>query len=263
MIDTHTHLNFKAFEKDCAQALRRSFDNGVEAVINVGSDYKTSKRAAEIAMETEGAYAAVGLHPIHAMDEEFDMEKYRGLAKAGKVVAIGETGLDYFHLPKERQEEFLALQEEVFEKHISLAKELDLPLIMHCRGSKEDPKGVYGRMLEILKQNSGLSGVIHCFSADWEIAQKFLDMGFYTGLTGIITFPKSEALAEVVGKAPLDRVLVETDAPYLSPEPYRGQRNEPWHVKFVIEKIAAIRGLEAIEVENQTAENARRLFKIR
>lgn len=262
MIDTHAHLNFEAFQDDYADAIRRSFDHGVKKIINVGSRYETSRRAVEIAGELEGVYAAIGLHPIHVFDEEFDVEKYRRLGQSDKVMAVGETGLDRFHLPEEKREEFLELQEEVFRQHIELARELNLPLIMHCRGSREDPTGAYARMTEILAEYEGIRGVIHCFSADWPMAEKFLNMGFYIGFTGIVTFPKSEALAEVAARVPSDRMLTETDAPYLSPEPYRGQRNEPWHIKFIVEKIASLRGIPAEEIEKQAAENARRLFGI-
>lgn len=258
MIDTHAHLNFKAFEKDCAQVIERSFNNGIKFIINVGSQLDTSRKAIELADKFKNLYVAVGLHPIHAADEVFDFEAYKKLAQNKKVVAIGETGLDYFHI---KEKKLLELQKEIFLSHIKLAKELDLPLVLHCRGSKEEPNKAYQEMLGILKKEKANKGVIHCFSANLDIAKEFLDMGFHVGFTGIATFAKE--LESVICGIPSNKILTETDCPYLAPVPYRGKRCEPWHVKFTIEKIAQIKGLDFLEAEKQTEQNAINIFGLK
>ena len=271
MIDSHCHLNFNAFKDDWREVLKRSLDNGITVMINIGSNYKTSERAVNIAKEffAEGesasggpqCYAAVGLHPIHVNDEKFDQEKYHShiLKNVRMIKAIGETGLDYFHQPADGDK-----QKEVFLKHLDLAKEFNLPIILHCRGEANSPLQAYENLLKLLHDSCYVPhGTIHCFSANWEIAQKFLDLGFYIGFTGIITFNNcGKDLLEVVEKTPLEKILIETDAPYLAPEPYRGQRCEPWHVKFTAEKIAVIKKITLEEVIEQTTKNAKELFKI-
>jgi len=257
MIDTHSHLNFKAFKDDYAQVIERSFNNGIKFIINVGSQFETSKKAIELADSYKNLYATVGLHPIHVKDEKFSFETYKKLTQNKKVVAVGETGLDYFHI---KEKKLINLQKEIFLSHIKLAQELDLPLILHCRDSKEEPNKAYEEMLEILKKEKIKKGVIHCFSATLQIAQRFLTMGFYLGFTGIITF--AEELEEVVKEVSLERILTETDCPYLAPVPYRGQRCEPWYVKFVIEKIAKTKNISYNKVLEQTAKNAVELFKL-
>ncbi|TSC95922.1 MAG: Mg-dependent DNase [Parcubacteria group bacterium Athens1014_10] len=206
MIDTHSHLNFNAFKKDCAQVIGRSFSNGIKAIINVGSDLETSKRAIELADEFENLYAAIGLHPVDTGREVFDFEIYKKMAGNKKAVAIGETGLDYFHVSDPK---LIVLQKEVFLSHIKLARELDLPLILHCRGNKQEPYKPYYKMLEILKKEKEIKGVIHCFSADLEIAKNFLELGFYIGFTGVITFAKG--FDEIIKELPSDKILTETD----------------------------------------------------
>ena len=186
LFDTHAHLNFNAYKEDSLEVLQRSLDNGVW-MINVGSQYSTSKRAVEMAEKHEkGVWAAVGLHPIHVREEEFDYEKYKELAKSKKVVAVGEVGLDYkpeYALSKEKQKIVLAQQ-------LKLAEELDLPVIFHCRMAHND-------LIKILSENgSRTSGVIHCFTGSLEEAKKYLDLGFYLGFNGIITFPPSLKASE-------------------------------------------------------------------
>lgn len=261
MIDTHCHLNFNAFKEDWRQVLKRSFDNGITTMINIGSNYKTSERAINIAKEFPNCYAAIGLHPIHLQNEEFVVEKYVSLIQKNKelVKAIGETGLDYFHQPFDQEK-----QKEVFLKHLELAKEFNLPVILHCRGEINDPLNAYHHLSSLVSHLSFTpSGVLHCFSANWQIAQKFLDLGFYIGFTGIITFNNcGQDLLEVVAKTPLEKILIETDSPYLAPEPYRGQRCEPWYVKFTAQKIAKIKKITLEKVIEQTTKNAKGLFKI-
>jgi len=244
LIDTHAHLNFSAYQDDADEVVRRSLDNDIW-LINASSQYSNSKRAVEIAEKYEkGVYAAVGLHPIYAQDK-FQYEKYRTLAKSKKVVAIGEIGLDY----KAEYVSFQQEQKEVFLKQLDLAKELDLPIIFHCRMAHND-------LIEII--DSKLHGVIHCFTGTWQQAQKYLDMGFYLGFNGII-FKLN--LDEIIRKTPLERVLIETDCPFLTP-PQKQGRNEPLYVKYVAEKIAKLKGLNYEEIVKTTTENAKKLFKI-
>jgi len=245
VIDTHAHLNFSAYKDDADEVIRRSLDNDVW-MINVSSQYPTSKRAIEIAERyKKGIYAAVGLHPIYTQDK-FQYEKYRDLAKSKKVVAIGEIGLDY----KAEYISFKEKQKEVFFKQLDLAKELSLPIIFHCRMAHHD-------LLKII--DSGLRGVIHCFTGTWEEAQKYLDMGFYLGFNGII-FKLN--LDEIIKKTPLERILIETDCPFLTPPPKEG-RNEPLYVKYIAEKIAKIKELSYKEIAQITTKNAKELFRIK
>lgn len=271
LIDTHAHVNFNAYKDDGDLVIKRALENNVW-MINVGSQYSTSWRAVEYAKKyPEGVFASVALHPIHlknrkikeevdsqeslefeSREEKFDYEKYKKLAIQPKVKAIGETGLDYYHLDKRKEEEQKKLQKESFIKHLALAKELDKPLIIHCREAHQD-------VLEILK-NRKLKGVVHSFSGRWSQAQQYLEMGFYLGFNGLITFARD--YDKVIKNAPLERILLETDCPYLTPIPFRGQRNEPLYVKYVVQKIAELKGVSFDEVARTTTEGARKLFRI-
>jgi TatD DNase family protein len=264
MIDSHAHVNFEAFNDDYPEVIRRSFDNGVEKIINVGSNYLTSQKAVKIAKKFFGCYAALGQHPIHASEEKFHLSDYRALLKGNgdTIKAIGETGLDYYR--SLRDAPAVIEQRQLFLQHLDLAQEFNLPVIMHCRGNKDQPFNAYQDLLSIIRSRpSAPRGVIHCFVADWVIAQKFLDLGFYIGFTGIITYPSAgDELLEVVRRMPLNLILVETDCPYLSPQPVRRQRCEPWHVKYTIEKIAQIKNTSFEEVEKITTENGKQLFNL-
>ena len=271
MIDTHAHLNFNAYKTDLDAVIQRTLDNDI-GIINVGSQYETSQKAVAIAEKyPDGVYAAVGLHPIHLTEgifkvkldeeesafqtknEDFHYEKYKKLAESEKVVAIGEIGLDYYYRPKTKTKlnQFKERQKEVFLKQLALAEELNLPVIFHCRSAHQD-------LIEILDGQKTAQGVIHCFTGDWQQAEKYLAMGFYLGFNGII-FKLN--LDEVIEKAPLERILIETDCPYLTPPPMTG-RNEPLYVKYVAEKIAEIRKLRYEEISVITTENAKKLFKL-
>lgn len=271
LIDTHSHLNFKVYDRDREEVIKRTQKEGV-ICIDVGTKYETSKNAIKLAENNENIYAAIGMHPIHIktdlmklkmdeeegaftpLGEEFDKEKYRELFKNKKVVAIGEVGLDYYYKPKGtgKKEKFKEKQKEVFIQQLDLAKELDLPVIIHCRMAHED-------VLDILKDRN-LRGVIHCFTGTWDEAQKYLDLGFYIGINGIIF---KFDIDEVIKKAPLDKILVETDCPYLTPTAEgKDKRNEPIFVKHVVQKIADLRGMTFDEIANKTTENAKKLFKI-
>jgi len=246
LIDTHAHLNFNAFKNDFDKIIKRSLAEDIW-MINVGSNYETSKKAVEIAEKYNGVFAAIGLHPIHAEDENFNASKYRNLCQPDKVVAIGEIGLDYlkdYKLFKERQK-------EIFLKQLALAKELNLPIIIHCRMAHDD-------LLEILKDYQ-LPGVIHCFTGSWKQAQRYLDMGFYLGINGIIY---KMDLEEVIEKTPMEKILIETDCPYLTPPKPGVKRNEPIFVKYIVQEIANIKNIDFQKVAEITSQNARNLFRI-
>jgi len=278
LIDTHAHVNFQAFSADRNEVVKRTLAAGCW-LINVGSNFATSTRAVEMAGEhPSGVFAAIGLHPGHLEEgtideaetgakssvEEFDPANYRALAGNKKVVAIGETGLDYYRLSEKNKpiEEIKNKQKKVFGEHLELAKELDLPLILHCRGSKENPTDAYEEMLQILEKSGEVRGVIHCFGGNFRQASRFIELGFYIGFTGIITFPKTEELKNIAKSLPLDKILIETDCPYLAPEPYRGKRNEPLYVEWVARKIAELKNISYEEVMETTSKTAKKLFKI-
>ena len=245
LIDTHAHVNFNAFKNDFDKVIKRSLSEDIW-MINVGSNYETSKRAVEIAEKYNGIFAAIGLHPIHTKDEDFNASKYRSLCQSDKVVAIGEIGLDYFKdygLFKEKQR-------EVFLQQLDLAKELDLPVIIHCRMAHKD-------LLEIL--NDKLNGVIHCFTGNWDEAKQYLDMGFYLGINGIMY---KFDLEEVIKKTPLEKILIETDCPYLMPPQAGAKRNEPVFIKYIVQDIAKIKGIDFQKVAEITFQNAKNLFRI-
>lgn len=250
-IDTHSHLNFKAFKNDYAQAIERAFSTDVGKIIIPSSNLETSKKAVEIAKSYNNIYAAVGLHPIHIKDEEFVEEEYLKLTKSKKVVAIGETGLDYYYDKTTKD-----LQKEIFEKHLNLANRLSKPVILHSREAGED-------LLAILMSHSPLPrGVMHCFAGDWQMAKILLDIGFYLSFTGLITFTKNYETFEVIKNTPLERLLLETDCPYMTPQFYRGKRNEPAYVVEVAKKIAELKKIPLEQVAEQTSKNAIELFKI-
>lgn len=276
LFDTHAHLNFNAYKNDVGEAIRRSLDNNVW-MINVGSQYSTSKRAVELAEKyPEGVYAAIGLHPIHLSDgifktkidteevefstkeEDFNYDTYKELAKSKKVVAIGEIGLDYWYRPKTKikLEQFKQKQKEVFEKQLELAKELNLPIVFHCRVAHDNLINILNTKYQT--QNTKAGGVVHCFTGTWKEAQKYLETGLFLGFNGII-FKLN--LDEIIKETPLDRILIETDCPYLTPPPMGG-RNEPLYVKYVAEKIAKIKNLSYEEIAETTAANAKKLFNL-
>ena len=257
MIDTHAHLDFKEFDKDRAEVIQRAFDSGVKKIINVGCNVERSKASVRLAREYEQVYASIGCHPHDVGNCEAGImnQELRKLAKYNKVIAVGECGLDYYRL--EREEDKIE-QQKLFKMQIKLAKDLDLPLIIHCRDAYED-------LLEILK-NYDLRerpGVTHCFLGSWEQAKNFLDLGFYVFFTGAITFSKKEKTLEAMKRIPLDKILIETDCPYLAPEPKRGARNEPAYVKYVAEKIAEVRGIDFAEAAKMTYNNSVKLFNLK
>lgn len=279
LIDSHAHLNFKAFEEDRNEIIKKCLKNDIW-VINVGSQYDTSKKAASIAQEYEqGIYAAVGLHPIHlnaglvkmrvdkeeiefkSREEDFNYQKYKKLAQSKKVIAIGETGFDYYWRPKTtaKKELFKQKQKELFLDHLKLAKELNLPVIFHCRMAQKD---LIGALLENPKLKPE-KAVAHSFVGTSEELKQYLDLGYYIGFNGII-FKEIEGInfKEVIGETPMNKLLIETDCPYLSPPPFQNQRNSPLYVKYVAEEVARIKNISFEEVAEKSSRNAKELFNI-
>ncbi|MDN5346532.1 MAG: TatD DNase family protein [Clostridia bacterium] len=253
LIDSHAHLNDPAYDKDLPEVIRRFKEAGVAAVINVGFDVESSRRALELAHAYPFIHATVAIHPHDAADFDEEAERVlKGLSMDRRVVAIGETGLDYYRNLSPRKQ-----QEEVFRWHLNLARELRLPFIIHDREAHEDT-------LRVLRTErlSPAGGVMHCFSGSWETAKKCLDLGLYISLAGPLTFKNARRPLELARLLPLDRLLIETDCPYLTPDPYRGRRNEPAYVYYVAKAVATARGLSVEEVAAVTAANARKLFNL-
>lgn len=274
-IDAHAHMNFAAYDEDRDAVVKRCLDAGTW-MINVGTMQATSQGVVDLANQyEEGVYAIVGLHPIHvnksfhdtdeigpegksftSKGEEFDYAFYKKLTEHPKVVGIGECGLDYFRNGDDP--EFVARQKEAFEQQIQLAIEADLPLMIHCREAYDDTLDI----LERYQKEAGekVRGNMHFFAGSLDIAKRVLDLGFTLSFTGVITFAKD--YEELVTFVPLDRMLSETDCPYVTPVPYRGQRNEPLHVCEVVKKIVEIKGESLETVQNQLISNIRHQFKI-
>ncbi len=265
LIDSHAHIDFEAYADDREDIIKHCQDKGMK-VINVGAQYETSKFTVELAQKYDFLYATVGLHPIHVYDEEFNIKEYQALIDNKKrVVAIGECGFDYFYIKESGKsiEELKIKQKEVFLKHIELAKNNDLPLMLHGRNGKNGEMA-YKDILEVLKGQDCHNGMIHCYGGDIQEAEAFLKQGFHIGFTGIITFKKkAEELQEIAKMVPMDKLIIETDSPYLSPEPHRGERNEPINVEFVARKIAELKNISYDEVVEQTGQNSINLFKLK
>jgi TatD DNase family protein len=254
LFDTHAHLNADQFEEDVADVIRRAQAEGVSNIVVVGFDEKTIKGALKLAEEYDFIYAAVGWHPVDAIDmKDEHIIWLEELASHPKVVALGEMGLDYYwdKSPKD-------IQKEVFRRQIQLAKKVKLPIIIHNRDAHED-------IVKILKEEnaSEIGGIMHCFGGSYEIAKQCIEMNFYISFGGPVTFKNAKRPKEVVKDLPLDRLLIETDCPYLAPHPYRGKRNEPSYVKLVAETIAEIKEMTYEEVVQITNQNAKKLFAIK
>lgn len=254
LIDTHCHLDFKDFNDDLGAVLKRSIDSGIKFIINVGSSLEGTARSVKIAQENGFIYAAIGIHP-HEADKVSgnDFKIFTGFLKKPKVVAIGEIGLDYY-----RNISSMENQKKLFIRLLEIAKGANLPLIIHNRDSHED-------MVDILKNIMGnsLSGVMHCFSGDEKFLKTCLDMGFFISFTCNVTYKNAGKLREIARLVPMDRLLLETDAPFLAPQDLRGRRNEPMYVKYVAEEVARIKGMDFEEVAKITTENAKKLFKLK
>ena len=250
MIDSHAHLTMRKYRNDLEAVLARARAGGIKAIVNIGFDIDSSADALRLAQEHDDLYAAVGVHPHDAETvDDFILSYLEELSADPRVVAIGEIGLDYYRNLSPRR-----VQEEVFVKQLALAKKVGLPVIIHDRDA-------HRRVMEILKSEKAACGVMHCFSGDMGLARQALDLGFYISFAGPITYNGGRA-GDIMRKMPIDRLLVETDCPYLAPVPFRGKRNEPAYVKYVIERAATFLGKTPEEVEAVTDENARRLFSL-
>jgi TatD DNase family protein len=289
-IDIHAHTNFVAFDEDRDAVVHRALSNDTW-LINVGTQYDTSKKAVEMTNEyKEGVYATVGLHPIHteasyhdtnelgdegkeftSRGEIFNKEKYRELAKNKKVVAIGECGLDYYHM----DEGSIEKQKTAFIAQIELANELELPLMLHVRNSSplslsdsspsQGSKNAYADVAELLEKYSKVKAVSHFFAGSVEDMKRFVDLGVYISFAGPITYKPNLKICdyeEVIRQTPMNMILTDTDSPYVAPVPHRGKRNEPFYVSEIVKKIAEIKNLPEEEVASQIILNAKRLFNI-
>jgi TatD DNase family protein len=260
LIDVHSHVQLQAFSEDWKEVVDRSLAHDVR-MIAVGTQFSTSRRAVEIAQLPAyrgKVFAAVGFHPTHVGHQKWDIDQLRMLSQEPSVVAIGECGMDYYRVDVsgDALEQLKESQKQVLREHWEVARERNLPVITHCREAYED-------LLSLIRADGkDVRGVIHCFVGNWEIAQQFLELGYMISFTGIITFTDDQALLDVVRKVPLERVLVETDAPFLAPVPQRGKRNEPRFVQHVAQRVAEIKGISVEEIERATVENAKNFFHL-
>lgn len=253
LFDTHAHLDFDDYDRDRDEMIARARAAGVVRIVNAGFALNIAHKVLQIAERYDLVYAAVGIHPHVAGETASNyLEQLEKLAAHPKVVALGEMGLDYF-----RNRSPKPAQQKVFREQLNLAKKLDLPIIIHDREA-------HGDTMDILRRNAPFpaGGVIHCFSGSWEMAKECMAMGFYISIAGPVTFPKSTRLKDVAARVPSDRLLVETDAPYLTPVPHRGKRNEPAYVSFTLTEIAALRNMEADALANICTANGKKLFRL-
>lgn len=249
--DTHAHYNDEAFDADRSQVLSEIRDSGVSLVVNAGNDLETSLAAMRLAEEHDFIYAAVGWHPQDA--DSFDAESpelIRKWLKNPKVRAIGEIGLDYYYDNPERD-----VQRRVLYRQMELARELNVPVVIHDREAHAD-------CLEIVRRFPEVCGEFHCYSGSAEMAKELIDMGWYLGFTGVVTFKNARRVIEVVEICPVDRMLIETDCPYLAPVPVRGKRNDSRYLRHIAEKIAEIKGMAPEEIARITLNNGRRFFRV-
>ncbi len=254
IIDTHCHLDDNRYNEDLDEVLHRAKEAGVERFVIPGADPQTLARAVELAKSYDEIYFAVGMHPYDAKnyDREF-LEKY---ITHPKCVAVGECGLDYYRLPKDENEKAVEkkLQKEVFIDQINLANTYSKPLIVHIREASLDSKN-------LLKEHAKVGGVLHCYNAN-EGLLEMADRGFYFGIGGVLTFKNAKKLVEVYPKIPLNKLVVETDAPYLTPHPHRGKRNEPAYCRLVLEKMSELSNIDLKEMENIVLQNSLKLFTL-
>lgn len=271
--DAHTHVQFAAYDADRAETIVRAFEAGVGMNV-VGTQIDTSRAAVAVAGQHEGVWATIGLHPVHtsksyhdtkelgeggqeftSRGEIFDFAAYEALGQDPKVIAIGECGLDYYRVDESTK----AIQVDTFVQQIELANQLGKPLMLHIRNGAGEANA-YLDALELIKTHAKVQGDVHFFAGDWDIARRFLDLGFTLSFTGVVTF--THDYDEVVRNTPLDMILSETDAPYITPVPFRGKRNESANIPYIVEQIAKIRGEDLEAVREQLLQNARRVFML-
>lgn len=250
LYDSHAHLDDERFDQDREEIIKSLKANGISLVINPGADMKSSRKALGLADLYPNVYAAVGIHPQEASNyDSEDLEIIRKWSENPKVVAIGEIGLDYYYGKNNKEEQI-----KLFREQIKLASEMSLPVIIHMRDATEDT-------YNILKEYEGkVRGVMHCYSGSLEMAELFMELGYYISLAGVVTFKNAKTAKEVAKNIPLERLLIETDSPYLTPEPNRGKRNEPRYVKHVADKICELRGISLVEFSEITRKNTEELF---
>ncbi len=283
LIDTHCHIHFNAYKDDYADVARAALSDDVW-MVTIGTQKDTSKKGIEVADEIgHGLWCTIGLHPNHLFpvhidedehpfmtrEEDFDYNYYKELAESSEnVVAIGECGLDYYRIPEDRSEdEVREKQERVFRLHLNLCEELSLPVVLHIRDAHDETLAILKEYMD--EGKLARRGVVHCFTSSAAHAKQYVKLGFMVSFTGIITFPakkkdpsQQESLWDAVRAVPLDMLMLETDAPYLTPLPHRGKRNIPQYVKFVAEKVAELKGISLDEVAEQTTKNAIKLFEL-
>ncbi|MCL1883820.1 MAG: TatD family hydrolase [Defluviitaleaceae bacterium] len=251
IIDTHAHYDNERFKEDRDALIKSLPENSVDLIINIGCDMKTSRASVKLAEEYPHVYATVGAHPHYVKSlTDSDLQELIRLSGNEKVVGFGEIGLDFFHNHSPQD-----VQREWFKRLLEVVAELELPAIIHSRDANDE-------VFETIKNSRVRKGVIHAFSGDSKLAEAYVEMGFYIGIGGVVTFKKTEMLQEAVSVIPPERILLETDCPYLAPEPFRGKRNESTYLSYVAEKIAKIKGATAEAICAQTSANAKELFGI-
>lgn len=252
LFDTHTHINVEQFKDEVPQIIQSAMDNGVTNMAVVGFDEETIIKSLQLSQQYDHIYSIVGWHPVEAGSYTTDIEKrlQNDWLTQPKVVALGEIGLDYHWMTESPQ-----VQEKVFRRQIALSREMNLPIVIHTREALEDT-------YRILKSERFSGGIMHSFSGSVEDMKRFLDLGMHISLSGVVTFKKSLDLQEVAKVVPSHKLLLETDAPYLSPVPKRGKRNEPAYVRYVAEFVAQLRGCTLEELAKQTTQNAKELFRL-
>ncbi len=253
LVDTHAHLQWASFDKDREKVISRAKKVGVEYIVNIGFDVDGSRKAVELAQKHKGLYATVGIHPHNASQIDQDvLNKIRQLSEKPKVVAVGEIGLDYYRNLSPRE-----AQKKAFEAQLTLAEASGLPVVIHDREAHAD-------VLEILSKHNGkTTGIMHCFSGSREMAEQCVELGFYISFAGPVTFPNSHRLHEIAKWVDMNRVLLETDSPWLAPQEMRGKRNEPAFLLFTAKKIAKLKGISLDELAQATTENVKEIFQFR
>ena len=251
LFDSHAHLDDHKFDSDRDEIIAALEKSGISYVVNIGADVQSSENSVALAEKYDFIYAAVGVHPYDAeIVDDALAEKLKAMAQNKKVVAIGESGLDYHYEDADRE-----IQKNAFIKHIKLADELDLPVIVHNRDSHKD-------MMDILAEHKPKNAIIHCYSGSAEMAKELVKMGYYISFSGTVTFKNAVKVQQAAEVVPLDKMLIETDCPYLCPEPERGRRNDPSKIRFTAQKLAEIKGVTFEEIAKITMENAKHVYKI-
>ncbi len=254
IFETHAHYDDRAYDRDRDKIIRLLKEEGIAPIINVGASLTSTETSVKLAHEYDHVYAAVGVHPSDCADmTDKDIEWLRELTGDDKVVAIGEIGLDYHYDEPDKN-----IQKKWFEKQLDLAKETGLPVIVHSRDAAQDTLDILSK-----EEHRGIRGIIHCFSYSQELAREYVKMGYYIGIGGVVTFKNGRKLHEIARTIPLENIVVETDCPYLAPEPYRGRRNSSAYLTYIIERIAQLREMSYEEVERATYENSALLYGVR